>query len=193
MLTRRGVVTGAAGVAAGPAAWSARRAEATEPITIGFGMAVTSGIVPNGKAALLAMQIWEANVNARGDLLGRPVELVYYDDQSNPASVPAFDLLGYYLPPFAYANMQILAQAVEGAKSLDADKLADYLRTHSFKTIVGDIIYGQNGEWSEARTLVVQFQDVKSNDLDQFKEPKIEVILWPEKNKTGVLIYPYRQ
>jgi branched-chain amino acid transport system substrate-binding protein len=63
-------------------------AQAQNPITIGFGMALTGGLAPNGKAALLAMQIWEANVNANGCLLGRPVKLIYYDDQSNPATIP---------------------------------------------------------------------------------------------------------
>src|SRR6204780_2483255 len=59
-----------------------------KPITIGFGMALTGGLAPNGKAALLAMQIWQDNLNAKGGLLGRPVKLIYYDDQSNPSLVP---------------------------------------------------------------------------------------------------------
>ncbi len=63
-------------------------AQAENPITIGFGMALTGGLAPNGKAALLAMQIWEADINAKGGLLGRPVKLIYYDDQSNPSTIP---------------------------------------------------------------------------------------------------------
>ena len=59
-----------------------------QPITIGFGMALTGGLAPNGRSALLAMQIWESEINAKGGLLGRPVKLVYYDDQSNPSTVP---------------------------------------------------------------------------------------------------------
>src|SRR5581483_2658451 len=59
-----------------------------QPIRIGFGMALTGGLAANGKSALLAQQIWEADVNAKGGLLGRPVKLVYYDDQSNPSTVP---------------------------------------------------------------------------------------------------------
>ena len=66
----------------------ARPAQAQNPITVGFGMALTGGLAPIGKAALLAMQIWEAEINAKGGLLGRPVKLVYYDDQSNPATIP---------------------------------------------------------------------------------------------------------
>jgi branched-chain amino acid transport system substrate-binding protein len=35
------------------------------------------------------MKIWEEDINAKGGLLGRPVKLIYYDDQSNPATIPA--------------------------------------------------------------------------------------------------------
>jgi branched-chain amino acid transport system substrate-binding protein len=390
-------------------------AHAQNPITIGFGMALTGGLAPNGKAALLAMQIWEADINAKGGLLKRPVKLIYYDDQSNPATIPGIytklldvdkvdlvisgyatnmiapampiimqhdrtflslfglavnsefqypkyfsftptggpdpkqsfaegffatamaqnpkprtlamvgadaefphnamdgarvlakqaglkivydktypptttdytpivraiqatdpdlvlvcsyppdsvgmiraahevglktklfgggmvglqstaikaqlgpllngivdydywlpwsalaseeskeflkkyqsqaasagvDPLGYYLPPFAFGYMQVLQQAVEGTKSLDQDKLADYFRTHTFKTIVGDVKFGSNGEWAESRVNEVQFQNVKANDVEQFRDPKTEVILWPPALKTGDVMYPY--
>ena len=390
---------------------------AAAPITIGFGMALTGGLAPNGRAALLAMQIWEQAVNAKGGLLGRPVKLIYYDDQSNPANVPGIytklldvdkvdlvvsgyatnmvapampvimqhnrtflgllglaansefnypnyfsigptggphpkqsfskgffevamaqnpkpatlaivaadaefarngsdgarelarqaglkivydrtyppttndysaivrgiqaarpdlvfvasyppdtvgivraasevglktklfgggmvglqstaikaqlgpllngivdydfwlpfssyatpealeflkryqaksqaagvDLLGYYLPPFAYADMQVLQEAVEGVGSLDQQKLADFIRSHTFHTVAGDITFGPNGEWTEARVLEVQFQGVKGNDVDQFKDPKVEVILYPASLKNGSLIYPYTE
>jgi len=63
-------------------------ARGADPIRIGFGMALTGGLSANGKPALLALQIWKDDVNKKGGLLGRPVELVYYDDQTNPATVP---------------------------------------------------------------------------------------------------------
>jgi branched-chain amino acid transport system substrate-binding protein len=390
-------------------------AQAADPITIGFGMALTGGLAPNGKAALLAMQIWEEQINAKGGLLGRPVKLVFYDDQSNPSTVPGLytklldvdkvdlvvsgyatnmvapaipvimqhkrtflgllglaansefqypnyfsigptggphpkqsfskgffevamaqtpkpttlaivgadaefprnaiegarelakeaglkivydksyppstadytpivraiqsvnpdlvfvasyppdtvgiiraaseiglkaklfgggmvglqataiktqlgplmngvvdfdfwqpvgayatpealdflkiyqskaaaagvDLLGFYLPPFAYSDMQVLQAAVEGVGSLDQQKLADYLRSHTFHTLAGDITFGTNGEWTEARVLEVQFQNVKGNDVEQFKDPKVEVVLFPPALKNGDVIYPY--
>ena len=393
----------------------AAQAQDKKPITIGFGMALTGGLAPNGKAALLAMQIWEENINKAGGLLGRPVKLIYYDDQSNPSTIPGIytklldvdkvdlvisgyatnmiapampiiiqhnrtflgllglavnsefhypkyfsmtptggpepkqsfaegffntamaqnpkpqtlaivgadaefphnamdgarvlakkaglkivydqtyppstadytpivraiqatnadlvlvcsyppdtvgmiraaheiglkaklfgggmvglqstaikaqlgpllngivdydfwlpwskaasdeakdflkqyqakagsagvDPLGYYLPPFAYADMQVLQAAVEGIKSLDQDKMADYLRSHTFKTVVGDVKFGPDGEWAEARVMEVQFRGLKSNDPDQFKTPETEVILWPPSLKTGDVIYPY--
>ena len=63
-------------------------ARAQSPIKIGFGMALTGGLSANGKPALLALQIWKDDINKKGGLLGRQVELVFYDDQTNPATVP---------------------------------------------------------------------------------------------------------
>ena len=388
-------------------------AVAAEPIKIGFGMALTGGLAANGKSALLAMKIWEADTNAKGGLLGRPVQLVYYDDQSNPSTVPGLytklldvdkvdlivggyatnmlapampvvmqhnmtfiglfglavnsefhypryfamvpsgphpktefskgffdvavaqnpkpqtiaivaadaefarnaadgarenakshglkivydktyppttvdftsivraiqatnpdilyvgsyppdtagmvraidevglkvkmccggmvglqsaalktqlnallngivdydfwlpaptmqfpgvmdllkkyqaragaegvDPLGYYMPPFAYAYLQVLGDAVEGTKSLDQEKLAAYIRSHSFKTVAGDIKFGENGEWAEPRMLQVQFQHVHGNGLDQFKNPATQVIVAPPAYVSGKVIYP---
>ena len=411
MLSRRLALAAAAALV-----WIAP-VRAENPVTIGFGMALTGGLAPIGKAALLAMQIWEADVNAKGGLLGRPVKLVYYDDQSNPATIPGLytklldvdkvdlivsgyatnmiapampiimqhnrtflslfglavnsefkypkyfsftptgglepkqsfaagfyavamaqdpkpqtlamvgadaefphnamegarvlakqaglkivydktypptttdytpivraiqatnpdivlvcsyppdtvgmiraahevglkpklfgggmvglqstaikvqlgpllngivdydywlpwsrlssdeskeflkkyqaqapsagvDPLGYYLPPFAYGYLQVLQQAVEGIKGVDQDKLADYLRTHTFKTVVGEVKFGPNGEWSEPRVNEVQFQNIKANDIEQFRDPQTEVILWPPELKTGALMYPYSE
>jgi branched-chain amino acid transport system substrate-binding protein len=411
MLSRRLALAAAAALV-----WIAP-VRAENQVTIGFGMALTGGLAPIGQAALLAMQIWEADVNAKGGLLGRPVKLVYYDDQSNPATIPGLytklldvdkvdlvvsgyatnmiapampiimqhnrtflslfglaansefkypkyfsftptgglepkqsfaagffavamaqdpkpqtlamvgadaefphnamegarvlakqaglkivydktypptttdytpivraiqatnpdivlvcsyppdtvgmiraahevglkpklfgggmvglqstaikvqlgpllngivdydywlpwsrlssdeskeflkkyqaqapsagvDPLGYYLPPFAYGYLQVLQQAVEGIKGVDQDKLADYLRTHTFKTVVGDVKFGPNGEWSEPRVNEVQFQNIKANDIEQFRDPQTEVILWPPELKTGALMYPYSE
>src|SRR6201997_204538 len=75
----------AAGAAAGIAAPAIAQ---NKPLTIGFSMNLTGPLAPNGKAALLATQIWEEDINAKGGLLGRPVKLVYYDDQTNPSNVP---------------------------------------------------------------------------------------------------------
>src|SRR5881409_4217150 len=78
------VVVGAV-VLAGAGVFVAR---AADPIKIGLGMALTGGLSANGKPALMAMQIWKDDVNKKGGLLGRPVELISYDDQTNPATVP---------------------------------------------------------------------------------------------------------
>jgi branched-chain amino acid transport system substrate-binding protein len=107
------------------------------------------------------------------------------------ASAEGVDPLGWYLPPFAYANLQVLGDAIEGAKTLDQTKLADYIRTHPFTTIVGDITFGKDGEWSKPRVLEVQWQNIKSNSLDEFKNTKTEVILEPDEYRTGSVIAPY--
>jgi branched-chain amino acid transport system substrate-binding protein len=101
------------------------------------------------------------------------------------------DPLGWYLPPFAYAELQVLGDAIEGTKGLDQDKIADYIRSHTFKTIVGDVTFGKDGEWSKPRVLEVQWQNIKNNSLDQFEDAKTEVILEPEEYRTGSVIAPY--
>src|ERR1700722_3181070 len=89
--TRRGVVGGltaaafAISLAAAPTVASA---ESGDPLKIGFSMALTGPLAPHGKQALLGAKIWEEQINAKGGLLGRKVELVTYDDQSNPANIP---------------------------------------------------------------------------------------------------------
>ena len=398
----------------GLALWAAPSVRAAEPIKIGFSMSLTGGLASNGKSALLAMKIWEQDQNAKGGLLGRPVKLVYYDDQSNPANVPGiftkllnidkidlvagpyaspliapampivmqhnmviiglyglavnsefhyskyfgmipcgpepkrsftkgfFDLamglnpkpktiaiasadiefakhaadgvienakadglkivynrsyppsttdfspivraiqathadlvviasfppdsvgiihaaheiglkaqmfggamvgpqsssikaqlgpllngvtnfdfwvpapklmtpeaaaflkeyqdkavsegvdpLGYYMAPAAYAYLQIMADAVEATKGLNQDKIADYIRKTTFKTVYGDITFGKDGEWSQPRVFMAQFQGIKGNGIDQFKNPATEVILDPPDFRSGKLIVPY--
>ena len=85
-ITRRGLAGAAVAMMTAFSAFA--QTPSGEPIKIGFGMSLTGPLAANGKSALLAMKIWEEDVNGKGGLLGRPVKLVYYDDQSSPASVP---------------------------------------------------------------------------------------------------------
>src|SRR5229473_1712169 len=331
-------------------------AQAAEPIRVGMSMALTGGVAPIGKQVLTALQIWRDDINAKGGLLGRPVELVFYDDQSNPANIPqiytklievdkvelligpyatnmvapaipvlmqfkkttigilanaanskfhydqyfsmlptgpepqkafsrglfelaaaakprpktvaivaadaefaqnaaagiglipkmfggtfigllvtpikmqlgpllngiinnevfvpapaftfpgtlevlakyqaiarreGLDPMGWAFPPLGYAAGQVLAQAVEGTKSLDHARLAAYMRSHAFSTVVGEITFGKDGEWTKSRVVFTQFQHVTGNTLDQFKDTTHEVVVWPEEYKSGDMIYPY--
>jgi branched-chain amino acid transport system substrate-binding protein len=118
------------------------------------------------------------------------VEDVLTRYQAKAASA-GVDPLGYYMAPASYAYLQILGDAVEGTKSLDQDKLADYLSKTTFKTVFGDIKFGKDGEWAEPRMLMVQFQGVSGSDIGQFKDPKKTVILDPSAYKSGDMIYPY--
>jgi len=104
-----------------------------------------------------------------------------------------FDTLGFFIPPFAYANGQVLAQAVTAVGSLDQQKLADYLHANTFKTIVGDISFAKNGEWATPRVLQIQFQGVRGNELEQFKKAGTQVILYPEPLTSGRLVMPYAE
>jgi branched-chain amino acid transport system substrate-binding protein len=81
--------------------------------------------------------------------------------------------------------------AVEATKSLDHAKLADYLRSHAFSTVVGDIAFGKDGEWAKPRSIVTQWQNLTGNDLPQLTDPKKWVVVWPAGHKNGDLIYPY--
>jgi branched-chain amino acid transport system substrate-binding protein len=101
------------------------------------------------------------------------------------------DPLGHGFVPFGYAAGQVLAKAVEETKSTDHDKLAAYIRSNTFKTVVGDIAFGKDGEWAKSRQLFTQFQNVAPNDLEQFRAGSKQVILWPAEYKTGNMIYPY--
>src|SRR5947208_1594138 len=299
---RRWALTGGVIGAFVLAGLGAPTARAAEPIRIGFGMALTGGLSANGKPALLAVQIWKDDVNKRGGLLGRPVELVYYDDQTNPATVPGIytklldvdkvdlvisgygtNLIAPLMPiamerkltimgmfglanneKYQYPNyFQIqpagpdpqtstaigffelaakqtprpqtvaivgadaeypqnalvgarelikkfgfktvydrtyppstvdytpIVRAIKATKSLDQQKLADYLRATEFNTVVGKVKFGKNGEWAKGRTLMVQYQKVHGTGIDQFRGPGKKVVLYPEELRSGAIVYPY--
>ncbi|MBI2206242.1 MAG: amino acid ABC transporter substrate-binding protein [Candidatus Rokubacteria bacterium] len=109
------------------------------------------------------------------------------------AAKEGVDPLGHYLPPWAYSYVQVLGQAIEGTKSLDQQKVAEYIRSKEHDTIVGKVKFGGNGEWAQSRVLQVQFQGIDSGDIAQFHKPGKRVVLWPEKFKSGNIIYPYEK
>jgi branched-chain amino acid transport system substrate-binding protein len=114
--------------------------------------------------------------------------LQHYQERAPKAGV---DALGYFLAPFAYAALQILGEAVTATGSLDQGKLAAHLHDARFKTIVGDVKFGPLGEWEKTRILTIQYQHISGKDLDQFKQPGKQVILYPPELKSGDLIAPF--
>lgn len=116
--------------------------------------------------------------------------LVKYQEAAKGKGV---DPLGYYLPPYAYSYLQVLGGAVEAVGSLDQGKIAAYIRDNEHSTVVGKIKFGKNGEWAQPRTLMVQYQGIEGNELEQFTKPGTRVVLYPKQWKSGDLIYPYRQ
>jgi branched-chain amino acid transport system substrate-binding protein len=109
------------------------------------------------------------------------------------AGAEGVDPLGYYLGTWGYAYIQILGEAVQATKSLDDNKLADYIGKTNFKTIMGDVKFGKGGEWAQGRMLQVQYHDIKSGELDQFRGMDTQTVLTPPQYKTGDVIYPYEK
>ena len=107
------------------------------------------------------------------------------------AAQAGVDPIGIYIPPFAYAEVQILEDAIRNVGSLDDGKLAAYIRETKFKTVVGDIKFGDRGEWAEPRVLYVQYQGIVGNDVEQFKQPGRQVILYPPRFKSGSVKSPF--
>jgi branched-chain amino acid transport system substrate-binding protein len=103
------------------------------------------------------------------------------------------DPLGYYLGGWGYARLQVLAAAINGTKSIDDNKLADYLRSNAFNTIMIDgVRFGKNGEWIKARQLAVQYHDITdAASLDTWRGMSYQTVLAPAEDVTGGVIYPF--
>ena len=114
--------------------------------------------------------------------------LVRYRERAKAAGV---DPLGIYIPPFAYAEMQILEQAIKATNSIDDGKLAEYIHKSTFKTVVGDIAFSPGGEWAKPRILLVQYQGIVGNDIEQFKQAGKQVIVYPPNLKSGNVRSPF--
>jgi branched-chain amino acid transport system substrate-binding protein len=113
-------------------------------------------------------------------------------ERYRPLAVKASaDPIGIYGPPYAYAEMQVIGQAIAGSGGTDQGKLNDYMKSHTFDTVVGKIKFDKAGEWDKARIIYVQYQGVKGNDPEQFKKPGVQPILYPPEFKSGDLKEPF--
>jgi len=108
-----------------------------------------------------------------------------YQERAKAAGV---DPIGYYIAPWAYADLQVLAQAVEATKSTAGDTLGPYIHATTFKTVIGDVKFAESGEWAQPRLLAAQFQHVKGNDIEQFKGTDKLVVVSPAEYKSGDII-----
>src|ERR1700742_3480148 len=88
MMKWSGIALRSAAALAAVLSLAAMPAQAADPIKVGMSLALTGAGAPAGKMLQAAIEIWRDDVNAKGGPLGRPVEIIVYDDQSNPASVP---------------------------------------------------------------------------------------------------------
>jgi branched-chain amino acid transport system substrate-binding protein len=103
------------------------------------------------------------------------------------------DPLGFYLPPYAYAMMQVLDQAITATGGLDQAKLADYMHKFEFDTFVGKVRFAKNGEWAIPRMLTVQYYGISANDLEPWMKPGHVTVLYPKEYRTGDVKAPYHE
>jgi branched-chain amino acid transport system substrate-binding protein len=115
----------------------------------------------------------------------------FFETYTKRAVEAKVDPLGYYLAPFGYASGQLIEQAIKATGSLDQKALAKYLRDNEHKTIVGPIAFSADGERKETATLMAQFRGVVDKNIEQFRSSGKQVIVFPDKSKSGDLISPF--
>lgn len=115
----------------------------------------------------------------------------FFEKYTKRAIEAKVDPLGYYLAPFGYASGQMIEQAIKAVGSLDQKALAKYLRENEHQTLVGPIAFSADGERKESATLLAQFRGVVDKNIEQFRKPGTQVILFPPKLKSGDLVSPF--
>lgn len=123
-------------------------------------------------------------------LVNPRVESLIATYQSRADSAGA-DPLGYYVAPLAYAQLQVLEQAIRAIGSTDDAALSEYTRAATFDTVVGKVKFGDGGGWAQPRVLTVQFQDIETNNISEFKKPNTQAVVYPPETASGSVIYPY--
>jgi branched-chain amino acid transport system substrate-binding protein len=111
-----------------------------------------------------------------------------YQSRAEPAGA---DPLGYYVAPLAYAQLQVLEQAIRAVGSTDDAALSDYTRKATFDTVVGNVTFGEGGGWARPRVLTVQFQNIESKNIEEFKRPDTQAVVYPADIASASVIYPY--
>lgn len=104
------------------------------------------------------------------------------------AKAQQVDPHGFYIPPFCYAAGQLISNAVKATGTLDQAKVSQWLHSNAVDTIVGKISFNDIGDWTQRRVIMCQFQGIKGNDLEQFRQPGKQVIVDPPAYKSGKLI-----
>ncbi len=118
----------------------------------------------------------------------------FFKEYQSRAKAEGVDALGYYLGGWGYAYIQILGDAVKGAKSINDDKIAAYLKSHTFNTVMGPIKFGKKGEWAQGRMLTVQYHDISdASNLETWRGMSYQTVLEPSNLATGKVIFPYEK
>ena len=103
------------------------------------------------------------------------------------------DLLGHYMAPLAYAQMQVVAQAVEATGGFDDASLSACARSETFRTVMGAIRFGVKGEWAEPRVVQIQFQGISGHEVGQFRNGSRQIVVSPSSFNSGRLSFPYAE
>jgi branched-chain amino acid transport system substrate-binding protein len=121
-----------------------------------------------------------------------PAVKTFLDEYQGRAGAEGVDPLGYYLGTWGYAYLEVLADAVNGTKSLNDDKVAQYLHANTMPTIMGDIKYNKDGEFVKSGMMQVQYRSIKQGaGLDVWRGMSYQTVLTPSDMKTGDVIWPY--
>jgi branched-chain amino acid transport system substrate-binding protein len=123
-----------------------------------------------------------------------PRAQAFFTKYQERAKAEGVDPLGYYLGGWGYAVYQVLAAGVEGAKSLDDSKIADWLHHNEVHTVIGDISFGAEGEWTKPALFQVQYHDITdAANLETWRGMSYQTVVYPPDQKTGDAIYPYEK
>ncbi len=119
----------------------------------------------------------------------------FFKKYQSRAQAAGVDALGYYLGGWGYAYAQVLEQAVQGAKTLNDAQLAAYIKKNKFKTIHGEIEFGDNGEWKRSGMLQVQYHSIKPGapTVETWRGMDYQTVLTPNSLQTGKLVYPFEK
>jgi branched-chain amino acid transport system substrate-binding protein len=108
------------------------------------------------------------------------------------AGAAGVDPLGFYLPPFAYAMMQVVEAAVKKVGKIDQAAIADTMHKDTFDTVVGKVAFSKNGEWSQHRVMYVQYGGITGNSVDEWRKPGKMTVLSPKDYVTGKVKAPWQ-
>jgi len=116
----------------------------------------------------------------------------FLEKYQSRAAQAGVDPLGFYLPPFAYAMMQVVEQAVRQVGSTDQAKIAEAMHKGNFDTVVGKVSFAKSGEWSQHRVMYVQYGNITGNSVDEWRKPGKMTVLSPKDFITGKPQEPFK-
>ena len=84
------------------------------------------------------------------------------------------------------ASSRCLETRSSGAKSIEDDKIAAYLKKGSFKTVMGPIKFGAKGEWAEGRMMRCSTTtSARAPNLDTWQGMSYQTVLTPAEPGDG--------